>query len=50
VATHSCDIATFGVFTAMKVQVQIFWVVIPYSDVVVYHCFGDHTPSIFRAK
>jgi hypothetical protein len=30
----------FDVFTAVKIQVNVFWVVTPYSDVVEHQCFG----------
>jgi hypothetical protein len=31
--------ARFEVFTAVKVQVEVFWVVTPYSVVIGYHRF-----------
>jgi hypothetical protein len=30
----------FEVFTAVKIQIVVFWVVTPYSDVVGYQHFG----------
>jgi hypothetical protein len=34
------DSATFEVFTAMNIQVVVFWVVTPCSDVIGYQRFG----------
>jgi hypothetical protein len=36
----SWKIATFQVFTAVKIQVEVCWVLMPYSDVVGYKRFG----------
>jgi len=34
------EYARFEVFTAVKIQVQVFWVVMPCSVAVRYRCFG----------
>jgi hypothetical protein len=39
----------FEVFTAVKVQIMVFWVVTPYSsDVVGCRCSEDLAASVFR--
>jgi hypothetical protein len=30
----------FQVFTVVKIQVEVFWIMTSYSDVLGYHCFG----------
>jgi len=32
-------VARFGVFMAVKMQVEVFWVVMPFSVVIGYHHF-----------
>jgi len=32
-------VAKFEVLTAVKVQIEVFWVVMSYNVVVVYQCF-----------
>jgi hypothetical protein len=39
VTCQSIEYARFEVFTVMKFQVAVFWVVTPSSDVVEYQCF-----------
>jgi len=34
----------------VKIQVAIFWVVMPYSDVVGYNVSEDNAASIFKVK
>jgi cephalosporin hydroxylase len=38
--TAISDIARFQIFTAVKIQVEVFWVVTPYSVAVGYQRFG----------
>jgi hypothetical protein len=43
--------ARWEVFTVVKVQVEVFWVVTLCSVVVGYQCVSeDHAASIFRVK
>jgi hypothetical protein len=35
-----CNCSRLEVFVAMKICVEVFWVVTPYNDVVEYQCFG----------
>jgi len=34
------QVVGFKVLTAVKIQVEVFWVMMPCSFVVVYQCFG----------
>jgi len=43
-------LARFEVFIAVKIQVVVFWVMMPCSDVLGYHCFMGPCASIFRVK
>jgi hypothetical protein len=38
------------IFTSMKIQVEVFWIVTPCCDVVGYHRFEDLSGSIVRVK
>jgi fatty-acid desaturase len=42
--------ARFEVLTAVKIQVEILWVVTPCNVVVGYQRFGAHAASVFRVK
>jgi hypothetical protein len=38
------NVARLEVFTAMKIQIEVFWFVMPCSDVVGYKSFGVSEP------
>jgi len=48
-STYNCD-GRFEVFTAVKVQVAVFWIVIPCSDVSEYQGFGGPCCLHFQGK
>jgi hypothetical protein len=40
----------YEVFTAVKIEFMVFWVVVPCNAVVVYQLSEDHAASIFRVE